>query len=333
MPGLPTTMNAIEITTPGGPEILRMASRPVPAPGAGEVLIRVHAAGVNRPDIVQRQGHYPPPPGASDLPGLEVAGTIAALGEGVASLAVGDAVCALLSGGGYAEYAVAPAPQCLPVPQGLSFAEAAALPETAFTVWTNIMEGGRFASGDTVLVHGGTSGIGVMAIQMVRALGGRVIATAGSDEKARHCEALGAERGINYRTEDFVAVVAEWTAKQGVDIILDMVGGDYLHRNLRALSIGGRIVVIAFLEGGKPPIDLFQIMRKRAILTGSTLRARPIGEKGEIALALRETVWPLIEKGAIKPVLSRIFPLDQAADAHRLMESSAHIGKIVLDIP
>ena len=324
------TMQAVEITAPGGPEVLVSVERPVPEPQAGEVLIAVEAAGVNRPDIMQRRGLYPPPAGSSDLPGLEVAGTVVKLGEGVEGLSVGDRVCALLPGGGYAEFATAPAVQCLPVPAGLSAVEAASLPETFFTVWANVFERGAFKPGEVVLIHGGTSGIGVTAIQMVKAMGGRPIATAGSADKARACEALGAERGINYAEEDFVEVVKQVSGGHGADVILDMVGGDYLDRNLQCAAVDGRVVMIAFLRGAKTEINLSQIMLKRLTLTGSTMRARPVAEKGRIAGALRETIWPLIEGRKIRPVVYKIFPLAEAAEAHRLMESSTHIGKIML---
>jgi putative PIG3 family NAD(P)H quinone oxidoreductase len=328
----PETMNCVEIAEPGGPEALVPAMRPIPTPGAGEVLIAVEAAGVNRPDVLQRRGMYPPPAGASDLPGLEVAGTVAALGEGVDAWAVGDRVCALLPGGGYAAYATAPAVQCLRIPEGLTAVEAASLPETFFTVWTNVFERGRFERGQTVLIHGGTSGIGVTAIQMVTALGGEAIATAGSAAKAKACEDLGAVRGVDYSAEDFVEVVKQVTDDHGADVILDMVGGDYLDRNLRAAAVDGRIVMIAFLRGAKTEINLNLIMQKRLTLTGSTLRARPVAEKGRISRALAEKVWPLIDAGKIRPVVHKTFPLAQAAEAHRLMESSTHIGKIVLTV-
>jgi NADPH2:quinone reductase len=330
MTALPETMTAIEISTPGGPEVLTPVSRPLPQPGMGELLIEVAAAGVNRPDLLQRQGHYPPPAGGSDLPGLEVSGRVVALGFGAHGFAVGDEVCALLAGGGYAQYAAAPAAQCLPVPKGLSLIEAASLPETFFTVYTNLVERAGFKFGDTVLIHGGTSGIGVAAIQMAHALGGKVFATAGSFDKAHACERLGAVRGINYRLEDFVEQVKSATGGHGADIILDMVGGDYVQRNIHCAAIDGRIVNIAFLQGAQVEIDLGQVMRKRLTLTGSTLRPRPVAEKGAIAHELRKRIWPLIERGAIKPLVFQTFPLAQAADAHRLMESSTHIGKIVL---
>jgi len=327
---VPQTMAAIEIAQPGGPEVLTPATRPVPAPGRGEVLIRVAAAGVNRPDVLQRMGLYPMPPGVTDIPGLEVAGEVAALGEGVAGLAVGDAVCALLAGGGYAEWATAPAPQVLPVPAGLSMVEAAGLPETVFTVWTNVFERGALKPGESLLVHGGTSGIGTTAIQIAAALGSTVYATAGSPEKARACERLGAVRGIDYSAEDFVAVVERETAGRGVDVVLDMVGGDYLPRNLACLAPDGRHVSIAFLRGSKVELDLNPVMRKRLTLTGSTLRPRTVEQKGAIAAAVRERVWPLVEAGSVRPVVHATFALADAAGAHALMETSAHVGKIVL---
>jgi putative PIG3 family NAD(P)H quinone oxidoreductase len=329
---LPETMTVIEISSPGEPEVLVPAHRPLPAPGTGEVLIEVAAAGVNRPDCLQRQGSYPPPPGASDLPGLEVAGTIVGLGEGVSAWRLGDRVCALLTGGGYAEYCVTPAVQCLPVPQGLDLVQAAALPETFFTVWTNVFERGRLQAGETLLVHGGSSGIGTTAIQLAHAFGSPVFVTVGSEEKARVCEELGAERAIDYRKEDFVAVVKELTRGRGVDVILDMVGGDYVQRNLSALAVEGRLVYIAFLRGAKVELNLGPLMMKRLTLTGSTLRARPVEEKAPIARALREHVWPLLEAGKVKPVIYQTFPLQAAAAAHRLMESNRHIGKIVLTV-
>jgi NADPH2:quinone reductase len=323
-------MTCIEITAFGAPEVLKPARRPTPEPGPGEVLIAVEAAGVNRPDVLQRKGHYPPPPGVSDLPGMEVAGTIVQLGAGVGDWAVGDRVCALIAGGGYAQYATAPAVQCLPIPAGLTAAEAASLPETVFTVWTNVFDRGRFTPGDTVLIHGGTSGIGVMAIQMVTAMAGRAIATAGSDDKAYACEALGAVRGVNYRTEDFVDLTLAATGGLGADIVLDMVGGDYTVRNMAAAAVEGRIVNIAFLRGNKPPIDIALMMQKRLTLTGSTLRGRTAAYKGVIAQALKRRIWPLLESGAVKPVIHAVLPLAEAAQAHALMESSEHIGKIVL---
>jgi NADPH:quinone reductase len=323
-------MRVVEIVRPGPPEVLVPATRPTPAPADGEVLIKVVAAGVNRPDVMQRQGNYPPPPGASDIPGLEVAGTIAALGRGVAGWNVGDVVCALLAGGGYAEYAVAPAPQCLPVPSGLDPIAAAALPETGFTVWTNVFDRGRLATGETILVHGGSSGIGTMAIQMATAFGARVLVTAGSAEKCAACERLGAERAINYRTEDFGQVVQDVTGGRGVDVILDMVGGDYFPRNLDALAVDGRLVQIALLRGAKSEILLWRLMQRRLTVTGSTLRPRSVAEKGAIAASLRSAVWPLVEQGRIRPVIHATYPLVNAAEAHRVMEAGEHIGKIVL---
>jgi putative PIG3 family NAD(P)H quinone oxidoreductase len=327
---LPPLMNVVSVTTPGGPEVLVPAVRPVPMPGHGEVLIAVDAAGVNRPDILQRLGKYPPPPGASDLPGLEVSGRIAAVGDGVTAWREGDAVCALLAGGGYAGFAVAHASLCLPVPGGLSLVEAAALPECAFTVWANVFERGRLAPGEVLLVHGGTSGIGTTAILMAVAAGARVIATAGSPEKCAACVRLGAERAVNHREEDFVAVVGDLTGSRGVDVVLDMVGGDYTGRNLEAMAVEGRLVQIAFLKGAHVEIDLSRVMRQRLTITGSTLRARPVAEKAGIAGALRQRVWPQLEGGAWRPVVHATFPLARAADAHRVMESGTHIGKLVL---
>ncbi|HEY2906922.1 MAG TPA: NAD(P)H-quinone oxidoreductase [Vicinamibacterales bacterium] len=323
-------MIAIEIRKPGGPEVLVAAERPTPAPRAGEVLIKVAGAGVNRPDLMQRLGKYPPPPGASDIPGLEVAGTVDALGPDVDAFEAGDRVCALVAGGGYAEYCVAPAPQCLPVPQGISLVEAAAMPETFFTVWTNVFERGRLKSGESLLVHGGSSGIGTAAIQLARAFGARVFATAGSADKCAACERIGAERAINYRELDFVAAIRESTGGKGVDVILDMVGGDYFPRNIDVLSMEGRLVQIATLGGSKAEILLPAIMQRRLTITGSTLRARSVAEKGAIASALREHVWPLVESGQVKPVVYRTFPFRDASAAHRLMESGEHIGKVVL---
>jgi putative PIG3 family NAD(P)H quinone oxidoreductase len=333
MTALPATITAIEITEPGGPDVLKPGSRPMPLPGAGEVLIKVEAAGINRPDVMQRMGQYPPPAGASDIPGLEIAGTVAAVGLGVHHAKVGDPVCALVTGGGYATYCVAPEPQCLPVPKGFSMVEAAALPETCFTVWTNLFERGNLRAGESVLIHGGTSGIGTTAIQLAKALGAQqIFATAGSRDKCHACEKLGATRGIDYKHEDFVKVVKEATANRGVDVILDMVGGDYIQRNINALAVEGRIVNIAFLQGSQAEINLLPLMLKRGTLTGSTLRARTVEQKGAIAAPLRRVVWPLLEQGKVKPVIYRTFPLAAAAEAHRLMETSAHIGKIVLTV-
>jgi NADPH2:quinone reductase len=329
---VPSEMKAVEIAAPGGPEQLRIAVRPVPKPGAQEVLIRVAAAGVNRPDVMQRQGRYPPPAGASDIPGMEVAGEIVSLGAGVSGLAVGDQVTALLSGGGYAEFAVAAAPLCLPVPKGLSLVEAAAVPETFFTVWTNVFERGRCKAGDNVLIHGGTSGIGTTAIQLASTMGARVYATAGSDDKARACERLGAVRGINYRTEDFVDVILADTGGKGVDVILDMVGGEYLDRNLKVAAIEGRLVIIAMQGGSRAEIKLNVVLTKRLTVTGSTLRARTVKEKAAVADAVRTNVWPLLASGQVRPIIHASFPLAEAAAAHQLMESSNHIGKIVLTV-
>jgi putative PIG3 family NAD(P)H quinone oxidoreductase len=324
-------VQCIEIRSPGDASVLVLAERRDPVYGPNDLLIHVAAAGINRPDVLQRKGHYPPPPGASDIPGLEVAGTIEAIGADVRGWSVGDRVCALVSGGGYATKCVAPAAQCLPIPRGMEFVEGAAIPETFFTVWTNVVDRGRLARGETALFHGGTSGIGTTAIQLAVARGARVFATAGSDEKCRACEALGAERGINYRTEDFAAVLKELTAGRGVDLILDHIGADYFERNLSTLAVNGRLVQIGLMGGGsKATIDLNQILRRWLIVTGSTLRNRSVEEKGEIAEALRREVWPLLESGRVKPVVYRTFPLAQAADAHRLMESSEHVGKIVL---
>jgi len=323
-------MPAIEIAAPGGPEQLRLTTRALPRPGDGEVLLKVAAAGVNRPDVLQRLGQYPPPPGASDIPGLEVAGEVVALGENVTGLKLGDEVTALLSGGGYAAYAAAAAPLCLPVPKGLSLTEAAALPETFFTVWTNLFERGRLKAGETVLVHGGTSGIGTTAIQLAKAFGARVYATAGSADKARACEQLGAVRGIDYKSEDFVAVVKAETDNRGVDLILDIIAGSYVSRNLEAAAVDGRIVVIGLLGGPRAEVKMHLIMTKRLTITGSTLRARTVAQKAAVAAGVREHVWPLIEAGRVRPLIESTFPLGEAAAAHRLMESSGHIGKIVL---
>ncbi len=325
-------MRAIEIKQFGGPEVLQACERPVPELKAGEVLIKVHAAGVNRPDVFQRTGNYPVPPGASDLPGLEVAGEIVAGDLGDSGFKLGDLVCALVQGGGYAEFCAAPLAQCLPVPKGLSALEAAALPENYFTVWSNVFDRGQLSGEETLLVQGGSSGIGVTAIQIAHALGHRVFATAGSADKCRACEELGAERAINYKTEDFEAVVKELTGGKGVNVILDMVGGDYLPREIKSLADDGRLVFIAQLGGSKGELDMGQVMRRRLTITGSTLRPRPIAFKAAIAANLRQHVWPLIEAGKIKPVIHHRFPLEQAAQAHAMMESSAHIGKIMLEL-
>jgi putative PIG3 family NAD(P)H quinone oxidoreductase len=323
-------MTAIEIARPGGPDVLVPVERPKPSPAAGEVLIQVAAAGVNRPDAMQRAGHYPPPPGASDIPGLEVAGTIVEVGADVVEWRSGERVCALVAGGGYAEYCAAPAPQCLPVPERCDLVQAAAIPETFFTVWTNLFDRGGLKAGEAVLIHGGSSGIGTTAIQLAHATGARVFATAGSQEKCTACERLGAERAINYRETDFVAAVRDATGGRGVNVVLDMVGGDYLPRNLDILAMDGRLVQIAVLGGVKAPVNLVTIMQRRLTLTGSTLRARPVAEKGAIAAGLRAHVWPLIESGAVRPVIHATFPLRDAAAAHRVLESGVHIGKLVL---
>jgi len=327
---------AIEIAEFGGPGVLRPVQRPDPQPGVNEVVVRVHAAGVNRPDLMQRQGKYPPPPGASDIPGLELSGTVVDVGpvlEGEASRwAPGDLVCALVAGGGYAESAVVPAPQCLPIPAGMDPIAAAAIPETYFTVWTNVFQRGQLRTGETLLVHGGTSGIGTTAIQLARAFGATVIATAGSDDKCAACERLGA-RAINYRTTDFVAAVADLTGGLGVNVILDIVGGDYLERNLRSLAVEGRLVQIGLQGGAKTSIDLRLVMQRRVTLTGSTLRVRSVAEKAAIARELEQHVWPLLSSGLVAPVIDRTLPLDRAAEAHRLLESGEVIGKIVLTTP
>ena len=336
MPGIPDTMRFIDMKGSGPPEVLVPAIGPVPKPQAGEVLVKVVAAGINRPDVIQRQGHYPAPPGASPIPGLEIAGTVAALGDGapesLGGWKVGDALCALVTGGGYAEYCAAPAPQCLRVPQGFSMIEAAALPETFYTVWSNVFVRGRLEPGETILIHGGSSGIGTTAIQLAHAFGARVIATAGSDDKCAACRALGADVAIDYRTEDFVKRAKELTQGKGVELVLDMVGGDYLQRNVSALAVEGRLVQIAFLKPSKVEFDFMPMMLKRLTLTGSTLRARPVAQKAEIARALAVKVWPLLDQGKIKPLIHQTFPLADAAAAHRLMESSEHIGKIVLTV-
>ena len=329
---LPAKMRAVEIAKPGGPEVLIPAERPLPSPKAGEILVKVAAAGVNRPDVLQRMGLYPVPTDASDLPGLEIAGEVVACGAAAKMWRPGDRVCALVHGGGYAEYCVAPEVQALPAPKGLSLAEAASLPETFFTVWSNVFDRAGLKAGETLLVQGGSSGIGVAAIQMAAAMGNRVFATAGSDEKCAACVKLGAERAINYRTQDFVAELKAATGGKGVNVILDMVGGDYFPRELKCLADDGRLVFIAFLRGPKTELDINEVMRRRLTITGSTLRPRPVEGKGAIARSLRERVWPLIEAGRIKPVIYKTFPLAEAREAHTLMESSQHIGKIVLTV-
>lgn len=325
-------MQVIEIEKAGGPEVLRAAQRPRPEPKPHEILVKVAAAGVNRPDVLQRMGLYAVPPDASDLPGLEIAGEVVQCGAAAAMWKPGDRVCALTHGGGYAEYCVTPEVQALPVPRGLTMIEAASLPETFFTVWSNVYDRGRLASGETLLVHGGTSGIGVTAIQLAAAMGNRVFATAGSDDKCAACVKLGAERAFNYKTQDFVAGVKAATGGKGVDVILDMAAGDFVPKELKALADEGRLVFIAFLRGPKTELDVSELMRRRLTLTGSTLRPRPVAFKGAVAARLRERVWPLIEAGRIKPVIFKTFPLAQAAEAHRLMETGAHIGKIVLTV-
>lgn len=325
-------MRVVEISQFGGPDVLRIGQRPTPAPGPGEVRIKVVAAGVNRPDVIQRYGKYPPPAGASDILGLEVAGHIEARGEGVVQWQEGDAVCALVAGGGYAEYCIAPQAQCLRLPSRLTMVEAAAVPETFFTVWTNVFERGRLQAGETLLVHGGTSGIGTTAIGLGVAFGARVFATAGSDAKTQACQALGAELAVNYRTADWVRAFREATGDRGIDLVLDMVGGDYVSRNLDVLAIDGRLVQIAFLKSSKVELDLMHVMRRRLTITGSTLRPRTVEEKGAIARQLAEKVWPLLENGTIKPVIHAEFPLEQAAEAHRMLEESQHVGKIVLTV-
>jgi NADPH2:quinone reductase len=331
MPSLPATMTVIEIAEPGPPEALRAATRPVPAPGPGEVLIRVAAAGVNRPDVLQRRGHYPPPPGVTDIPGLEVAGEVVALGAGLTEPALGARVCALVAGGGYAEYVAAPAPQTQPVPAGLALEEAAVLPEAFFTVYYNVFIRSRLRGGETLLVHGGSSGIGTTAILVAKALGARVLVTAGSQEKCAACRRLGADLAIDYRREDFVAATLAATAGRGADVILDMVGGAYLARNLEAAAPDGRIAIIATQQGTTAELDLARLMRQRLSVGGSTLRAQSIESKGAIAAALRRAVWPLFESGALRgPPIHARFALREASRAHALMESGAHIGKIVL---
>ena len=328
-------MIAIEIAGPGGPEVLRPADRPVPEAGRNEVLVRVHAAGVNRPDLMQRQGRYPPPPGASDIPGLEVSGTITAVGpaddEQPSRWAPGDLVCALVSGGGYAEYVAVPSRQCLPIPAGIDPVAAAAIPETYFTVWTNVFRRGQLSTGETLLVHGGTSGIGTTAIQLARAFGAHVLATAGSAEKCAACERLGA-RAINYKTLDFVAAVVDMTGGRGADVILDIVGADYLERNLKALAVEGRLAQIGLQSGATTTINLATLMYRRLTLTGSTLRSRSIEEKGAIAREVEQHVWPLLSSGTVAPVIHSTMPLERAADAHRLLESGDVIGKLVLTL-
>ena len=330
-PPLPAVMRAIEIAQPGGPEVLRACPRPMPEPGPGEVLIQVAVAGINRPDAMQRRGLYPPPPGASDIPGLEIAGQIVAVGEGVSPARLGEAVCALVTGGGYAEYCLAAAELCLPVPAGWTLAEAAALPETLFTVWANVFEQAGLKPGERFLVHGGSGGIGSMAIQMAKAFGAEVYATAGSPEKCAFCEQLGA-RAIDYHQDDFAARIRDFTSGRGVDVVLDMVGGPYLQRNLDSLAPGGRLALIAVQGGHRAEVSLLPVLLKRLTLTGSTLRPRPLAEKAALAAAIRERIWPLLEAGQIKPVIHARFPLDEAKQAHALLENGQHIGKLVLEV-
>ncbi len=327
---IPKTMRCVDILRPGGPEVLHIGERAVQQPAAGEVLVKVAAAGVNRADTSQRKGNYPVPPGAPDILGMEISGTVAALGAGVDEWQVGDAVCALVVGGGYAEYCTAPAANCMRIPQGLSLVEGACLPETFMTVWSNVWDRAQLAPGESLLIQGGSSGIGVTAIQMAKALGHTVYATAGSAEKCAACEKLGADRAINYKTEDFVEVVKNLTGGKGVNVVLDMVAGDYVQRELKCLEMDGRLVLIATMGGASGPVNFTEVMRRRLTVTGSALRPRSVGFKAAIAANLVEKIWPLIENGRIKTVIHQTFPLAQAADAHRLMESSQHIGKILL---
>ena len=332
MHNLPENMQAIEVTEPGKPDVLKITERPLPQINEDEVLIQVANAGVNRPDVMQRAGLYPPPPGATDIPGLEVSGTVAALGKKVSDWKIGDTVCALVAGGGYAEYVAAPASQCLNIPKGLDLREAAALPETYFTVWSNVFDRANLKGKETILVHGGSSGIGTTAIQLSQSLGHEVYVTAGSNEKCRACEAIGAKNAINYKTEDFAERIMSLTDGKGVDVILDMVAGDYLQRNLKCLSDDGRLVIIAFLGGVKTNFNMTDVLRRRLTITGSTLRPRSVSFKANIAHSLNSKVWPLLEAKTIKPLIFKSFPLEQAAEAHSLMESSEHIGKIMLDV-
>lgn len=331
-PDLPASMRRVIFRGAGGPEVIALEEASLPVPGPGQVLVKVAAAGVNRPDCLQRAGLYPPPPGAGDIPGLEIAGTVVALGPGVTRVPLGERVCALTIAGGYAEYTVAEAELCLPIPAPLTLLQAAALPETAFTVYDNIFTRGGLQKGESLLVHGGSSGIGSLAIQLAKAAGATVYATAGSPEKCAFCLTLGADGAIDYRKEDFVARIAELTGKRGVDVILDMVGGDYIARNLRCLALDGRLVQIAFLKSSIAELDLRFLMVKRQTITGSTLRPRTVAQKAAIAQALRHAVWPLLDSGQVKPILYKVFPLDQARAAHALMETSAHLGKIVLAV-
>lgn len=331
-PTLPATMRHVAAREPGPPDVLELATGPVPAPRAGEVLVAVAYAGVNRPDCLQRAGAYPPPPDASPVIGLEIAGTVVACGPGVTSWRVGDRVCALTPGGGYAEYCTTPADYCLPIPEGLSLLEAASLPENYFTVWNNVFDRGRLVAGETALFHGGSSGIGLAAIQLGKRFGATVVTTVGSDEKAQFCREIGADHALNYRTQDFVAEVARITGKRGVDLILDMVGGEYIPRNLKCLATEGRLIFIGFMQGGRAEVDWRHVMMKRLTITGSTLRASPHARKAEIAKSLQAKAWPLFARGELKPVIHRVFPLAEAAAAQALMESSQHIGKIMLAV-
>ena len=332
MAAIPAKMTAIGISKPGAPDVLVPEERPVPQPGDGEVLVKVAAAGVNRPDVLQRMGNYPPPKGASDIPGLELAGEVVALGTGVKRWKVGDKLTALVTGGGYAEYCVVPEPQALPVPTGFTMAEAAAMPETFFTVWHNVFERGALKSGESILIHGGSSGIGTVAIMLAKAFGARVFATAGSAEKCDACKKLGAEIAINYKTEDFVAVVKAATDNAGVNVVLDMVGGEYIDRNYQSAAVEGRIVQIAFLNAPKATVDFRQMLQKRLTHTGSGLRPRSVADKGKMARAMEEKVWPLLNAGKVRPVIDSTYPLAEAAKAHARMETSQHIGKIVLTL-
>ena len=327
---IPATMRVVEITTPGPPENLQIGERPVPTPLAGEVLVKVAAAGVNRADILQRRGNYPPPPGASDVLGLEVSGTVARLGDGVSDWQVGDHVCGLVTGGGYAEYCIVPTPQCLPIPKGVGLVDGAALPEACLTVWTNVFDRGRLQPSEIFLVHGGSSGIGTTAIQLARLSGSRVFVTAGTVEKCSACQRLGAELAVNYREVDFGEAVRAATDGRGVDVILDMVGAPYLQPNLDLLAPGGRLVVIGLMGGAKAEVSLATLMSRRLVLTGSTLRARAVAEKGAIAAAVKDNVWPWVADGSFRPVVYARFPLDDVGEAHRMMEESSHIGKLLL---
>ena len=327
-----STMKQVEISGPGGPEVLNLVDGPLPDPGTGEVLIKVYAAGVNRPDVFQRQGKYNPPAGASPIPGLEVAGEIVKLGTGVTEFGLGDRVCALVSGGGYAEFCVAPVPQVLPIPTGLTFIEASGIPENYFTVWTNVFDRGQLQKGETILIHGGSSGIGTTAIQLCHQFGARIISTAGSDEKCAVCKSLGADHVINYKTQDFEAETKAITGGKGANVILDMVGGNYIQKNINCLALEGRLIQIAFLQSSISQLDLMAVMTKRLTITGSTLRPRTVEQKGEIARALSKEIWPLFNDKKIKVLVDTVLPLSRASDAHALMESSTHIGKIVLEV-